>query len=54
MSDPIAFLHKKAAEIRAFANAAPELTTELRQLADLVEEKADDLAQSLGGQPARG
>ena len=54
MSDPIAFLQQKADEIRAFASIATEMAGELRELAGLIEETAEDMAKRLHNGPAQG
>lgn len=47
MTDPVAFLHQKAEEIRALASAAPEIGSELRRLAEYIEEHAAELRRRL-------
>lgn len=42
MRDDLAFLYQKADEVRAFAAKASELTSELRSLADFIEEQIDE------------
>jgi CHASE3 domain sensor protein len=50
MSDPVAFLQQKAEEIRALASASPEIASELRRLAEFIEEQADELRHRLSPQ----
>ena len=54
MSEPIAFLQQKAGEIRTFASVAPEMARELRELAGLIEETAEDIGKRLHKGPAQG
>jgi hypothetical protein len=46
MAREIAFLYEAAAKLRAIAAAAPIIAEGLRQMAEELEEKADELARA--------
>ena len=45
MSDPVAFLVAKAAELRDLASQLPEIANELRRMAEDCETRAEELKQ---------
>lgn len=53
MRDAIDFLRKSAAELRELASSAPDISAQLRRLAEELEATAADLARD-GGQPIAG
>ncbi|HTV88739.1 MAG TPA: hypothetical protein VME41_06960 [Stellaceae bacterium] len=48
MKDAIEFLHKSAEELRELAASAPDISDQLRRLADEIDATAADLARRRG------
>ncbi|HVH76166.1 MAG TPA: hypothetical protein VM755_14725 [Stellaceae bacterium] len=45
MNEPVAFLYRKAEEIRALAELAPDIASDLRQMAEFIERRAAELGR---------